>query len=265
MFAWSASVVIKCLDRDFNINWSYMLGEPTITTMSKSSWYFIFSLSCVLSCSSSSRSEHESSTLFITSFYLGDRAEKKFWTLQKLLQLIVLAEHVLGIEDSLCEQKKRWGFRLKELLAAGFEMKQYLTGWNSRWYFFNSIHLEIWVIEDIPILTYKGHPPFIFFTSTWTVRVICFTFPVKPALLGEKLTAMQAEPSHVSWMWRWMCHDGCGRQQYVRLQQCVSDTVVSNTRDPQGPPLPLFLFTLYLPSATRQGHAIFRSFLMTPL
>ena len=36
-----------------------------------------------------------------------------------------------------------------------------------------------------------------------------------------------------------------GRPQYVRLQHCVSDRVVSNTEAPQGTALSPFLFNLY--------------------
>ncbi|KAJ8353481.1 hypothetical protein SKAU_G00210480 [Synaphobranchus kaupii] len=43
----------------------------------------------------------------------------------------------------------------------------------------------------------------------------------------------------------WIVNYLTGRPQYVRLQHCVSDRVVSNTGAPQGTVLSPFLFTLY--------------------
>lgn len=43
----------------------------------------------------------------------------------------------------------------------------------------------------------------------------------------------------------WIIDYLTGRPQYVRLQNCVSDRAVSNSRAPQGTVLSLFLFTLY--------------------
>ncbi|KAL6473956.1 hypothetical protein MHYP_G00175170 [Metynnis hypsauchen] len=79
-----------------------------------------------------------------------------------------------------------------------------------------------------------------------TVRVMFFDFSsafntIWPALLGEKLTVMQVDAPLVSWIVDYLT----GRPQYVRLQHCVSDRVVSNTGVPQGTVLSPFLFTLY--------------------
>lgn len=79
-----------------------------------------------------------------------------------------------------------------------------------------------------------------------SVRIMFFDFSsafdtIKPALLGEKLTEMQVDAPLVSWMIDYLT----GRPQYVRLQSCVSDRVVSNTGAPQGTVLSPFLFTLY--------------------
>lgn len=79
-----------------------------------------------------------------------------------------------------------------------------------------------------------------------SVRIMFFDFSsafdtIKPALLGGKLTEMQVDAPLVSWMIDYLT----GRPQYVRLQSCVSDRVVSNTGAPQGTVLSPFLFTLY--------------------
>ncbi|KAI4902472.1 hypothetical protein NFI96_003096 [Prochilodus magdalenae] len=79
-----------------------------------------------------------------------------------------------------------------------------------------------------------------------TVRVMFFYFSsafntIQPALLGDKLNVMQVDAPLVSWIVDYLT----GRPQYVRLQHCVSDRVVSNTGAPQGTVLSPFLFTLY--------------------
>lgn len=79
-----------------------------------------------------------------------------------------------------------------------------------------------------------------------TVRIMFFDFSsafdtIRPALLGEKLTAMQVDAPLVSWIVDYLT----GRPQYVRLQHCVSDSIISNTGAPQGTVLSPFLFTIY--------------------
>ncbi|KAJ8342067.1 hypothetical protein SKAU_G00319950 [Synaphobranchus kaupii] len=79
-----------------------------------------------------------------------------------------------------------------------------------------------------------------------TMRVVFMDFSsafdtIRPALLGKKLTAMQVDAPLVSWIVDYLT----GRPQYVRLQHCVSDRVVSNTGAPQGTVLSPFLFTIY--------------------
>ncbi|KAJ8367963.1 hypothetical protein SKAU_G00079910 [Synaphobranchus kaupii] len=82
--------------------------------------------------------------------------------------------------------------------------------------------------------------------SASTMRVMFMDFSsafdtIRPALLGKKLTAMQVDAPLVSWIVDYLT----GRPQYVRLQHCVSDRVVSNTGAPQGTVLSPFLFTIY--------------------
>ena len=98
-----------------------------------------------------------------------------------------------------------------------------------------------------------------------TVRIMFLDFSnafdtIQPALLGEKLAAMQVDAPLVSWIVDYLT----GRPQHVRLQHCVSDSVVSNTGAPQGTVLSLSSspFTPQT-SATAQSPATFRSFLMT--
>ncbi|KAI2649597.1 RNA-directed DNA polymerase from mobile element jockey [Labeo rohita] len=66
-----------------------------------------------------------------------------------------------------------------------------------------------------------------------------YTHLDKPA--STKLMAMQVDAPLVSWMVDYLT----GRPQYVRLQSCMSDRLISNTGAPQGTVLSPFLFTLY--------------------
>ena len=80
-----------------------------------------------------------------------------------------------------------------------------------------------------------------------TVRVMFFDFSsafntIRPALLGNKLLDMQVDAPLVAWITNYLT----GRPQYVRLQNIVSDTIVSSTGAPQGMVLSPFLFTLYI-------------------
>lgn len=82
--------------------------------------------------------------------------------------------------------------------------------------------------------------------SASTVRVMFFYFSsafhtLRPDLLGEKLAAIQVDVSLVSWIVDYLT----GRPQYVHLQDCVSDRVISNIGVPQGTVLSPFLFTVY--------------------
>ena len=79
-----------------------------------------------------------------------------------------------------------------------------------------------------------------------TVRIMFFDFSsafntIRPALLGDKLTVMQLDPPLASWIVDYLTD----QQQYMCLQHCVSDAVVSNTRAPQETVLSPFLFTLH--------------------
>lgn len=82
---------------------------------------------------------------------------------------------------------------------------------------------------------------------------------IRPALLAERLAVMQVDVHLVSWIVYYLT----GRPQYVRLQSCVSDTVISNTGAPQGTILSPFLFTLYARLQLLQSPATFGSSLMT--
>ncbi|KAL0151264.1 hypothetical protein M9458_053455 [Cirrhinus mrigala] len=88
------------------------------------------------------------------------------------------------------------------------------------------------------------HPPGQ--AGQFTVRIMFFDFSsafdtIRPALLAAKLMAMQVDAPLVSWMVDYLT----GRPQYVRLQSCLSDRLISNTGAPQGRVLSPFLFTLY--------------------
>ena len=65
------------------------------------------------------------------------------------------------------------------------------------------------------------------------------------------LLTLSIQAPIVSWIVDYLM----GRPQYVHLQNCVSDRVVSNTGAPQATVLSPFLFILYTSD--------FRSFLMT--
>uniref|UniRef100_A0AAQ6IRP3 Reverse transcriptase domain-containing protein n=1 Tax=Anabas testudineus TaxID=64144 RepID=A0AAQ6IRP3_ANATE len=78
------------------------------------------------------------------------------------------------------------------------------------------------------------------------VRIMFFDFSsafntIRPALLGGKLKKMQVNTPLISWIMDYLTN----RPQYVRLQNCVSDTVICSTGAPQGTVLSPFLFTLY--------------------
>ena len=77
-------------------------------------------------------------------------------------------------------------------------------------------------------------------------------WPIQPTLLGERLTVMQVDAPLVLCIVKYLT----GRPQYVHLQYCVSDRVVSNPF-----PSPSTPWT----STTTQSPAIFRSSLMTLL
>ena len=64
---------------------------------------------------------------------------------------------------------------------------------------------------------------------------------IQPVILADKLLRMQVEPPIVSWITNYLTN----RPQFVRLQGCVSDRVVSNIGAPQGTVLAPFLFSLY--------------------
>ena len=64
---------------------------------------------------------------------------------------------------------------------------------------------------------------------------------IQPLLLRDKLTEMGVQSHLVTWITDYLTD----RPQYVRLGDCKSDTVVSNTGAPQGTVLSPVLFTLY--------------------
>ncbi len=80
-----------------------------------------------------------------------------------------------------------------------------------------------------------------------TVRIMFFDFwsafdTIRPALLAEKLTAMQVDAPLVSWMVDYLT----GKPQYVRLGCCMSDILISNTGgSTRDRPLSLLFHSLY--------------------
>uniref|UniRef100_A0A8C4T3P3 Reverse transcriptase domain-containing protein n=1 Tax=Erpetoichthys calabaricus TaxID=27687 RepID=A0A8C4T3P3_ERPCA len=64
---------------------------------------------------------------------------------------------------------------------------------------------------------------------------------IQPLLLRDKLTEMGVDSYLVAWIVDYLKD----RPQYVRLGNCTSDIVVSNTGAPQGTVLSLVLFSLY--------------------
>ncbi|XP_062849705.1 uncharacterized protein LOC134311986 [Trichomycterus rosablanca] len=79
-----------------------------------------------------------------------------------------------------------------------------------------------------------------------TVRVMFFDFSstfntLQPSLLGKKLEVAGVDRYLTTWMIDYLSN----RPQYVRLQDCVSNIVVSSTGAPQGTVLSPFLFSVY--------------------
>ena len=79
-----------------------------------------------------------------------------------------------------------------------------------------------------------------------SVRIMFFDFSsafntIQPILLAEKLARMGVDNHLVAWIKDYLSE----RPQFVRLQDCRSDVLVSNTGAPQGTVLSPFLFTLY--------------------
>ncbi len=95
-----------------------------------------------------------------------------------------------------------------------------------------------------------------------TVRIMFFDFSsafntIQSALLGKKLEGMLVDASMISWVTDYLA----GRPQFVRLVNCVSQEVVSNTAAPQGTVLPFFSPFTHLTSSTIQGFVPCKSFL----
>ncbi|KAJ8365079.1 hypothetical protein SKAU_G00139100 [Synaphobranchus kaupii] len=79
-----------------------------------------------------------------------------------------------------------------------------------------------------------------------TVRIMFFYFSIafntiQPHLRGDKLRGMQVDISMVNWITDYLT----SRPQYVRLQSCTSEVVVSSIGAPQGTFLSPVPFTLY--------------------
>lgn len=79
----------------------------------------------------------------------------------------------------------------------------------------------------------------------WYVKLVFFDFSstfntTQPLILRGKLEQMEVDPILISWIHNYLTE----RPQYVRLGDCVSRTLVSNTGDPQGTVLSPFIFTL---------------------
>ncbi len=78
------------------------------------------------------------------------------------------------------------------------------------------------------------------------VRIMFFDFSsafntIQPHILRGKLEKMGVDNYLTTWVSDYLT----GRPQYVRLENCVSETVLSSTGAPQGTVLAPFLFTLY--------------------
>ncbi|KAK0143583.1 putative RNA-directed DNA polymerase from transposon X-element [Merluccius polli] len=78
------------------------------------------------------------------------------------------------------------------------------------------------------------------------VRIMFFDFSsalntIQPIRLRDKLLQMRVDAHLVSWITDYLT----GRPQFVRLKDCLSETVVSSTGAPQGTVLSPGLFTLY--------------------
>ena len=78
------------------------------------------------------------------------------------------------------------------------------------------------------------------------VRIMFFDFSsafntIQPARLGDKLLQMGVDDHIISWITSYLT----GRPQFVRLRDCLSDTVVCSTGAPQGTVLSPVLFTRY--------------------
>lgn len=71
------------------------------------------------------------------------------------------------------------------------------------------------------------------------VRWLFFDFSSK--FRDSKFMRMEVDALLVSWMTNYLT---C-RPQHIRLQYCISDTVVSSRGAPQGTVLSPFMFTLY--------------------
>lgn len=78
------------------------------------------------------------------------------------------------------------------------------------------------------------------------VRVMFFDFSsafntIQPSKLGDKLLQMGVDAHLLSWIIDYLT----GGQQFVRLKDCLSDTVVCSIGAPQGTVLSPVLFTLH--------------------
>ncbi|XP_076869940.1 uncharacterized protein LOC143521209 [Brachyhypopomus gauderio] len=78
------------------------------------------------------------------------------------------------------------------------------------------------------------------------VRVMFFDFSsafntIQPLLLRDKLVKMEVDMHLVTWITDYLT----GSPQHVRIRDCSSDSVISNTGAPQGTVLSPVLFTLY--------------------
>ncbi len=98
-----------------------------------------------------------------------------------------------------------------------------------------------------------------------TVRILFLDFSsafntIQPRLLKAKLEDMQVDASLVTWIYDYLT----GRPQFVRLQGCVSERLISNIEAPQGTVLSPFSFTIYTTDlSTVLSHVICKNSQMT--
>ena len=64
---------------------------------------------------------------------------------------------------------------------------------------------------------------------------------IKPSILIERLKELKVNSHIIQWIFQFLTN----RSQYVKFQNCVSDTLITNTGSPQGCVLSPVLFTIY--------------------
>lgn len=97
--------------------------------------------------------------------------------------------------------------------------------------------------------------------SSGYVRLVFFDFSsafnaIRPHILRDKLEGMGVDSYLTSWVSDYLR----GRPQFVRLENCVSETVLSSPGAPQGTVLAPFLFTLHMSDGEGEYRELVRTF-----